>query len=492
MVKGYLTFSVVTLFAVAIVVVFTFNNLKLSINNGEYPSLSAQQIVRAEYQKILANDIIALDGWVEIIDNNGKVVYTIGNVSEQKQNYTHHELIQLLGWLDYSYSQISPVSYRFDNYNSKYPQSQFYCSCVYFQTIDDKEYLCLVKIPSTKLGLQISFKNPTFKSAKFIYLNFIKSIILFIILYALSILLLGKWMSKKIKKPLETITNGIQKIICEDYSVRLNLSGENEFSKIGNTLNYMAEKIKNSIVERTQVEKVKQEILINISHDIKTPITTIQGYSKALLDDIVSPESKKSEYLECIFLKSQKITNLINIVEEYAKLDSCEFKLDKQKQDIVETIREAITICYDEIENKGINLELQLPDQEVLYLYDKNQFERVLYNLILNAVKYNPKGTCLRISLNINTKIIMIEIADDGIGIPEELSENIFKPFIRGDKARKSDGGTGLGLSISQKIIKEHGGTLTLIRNRGDEKTIFKICLPLEEEGYGYLLDIVK
>jgi signal transduction histidine kinase len=112
-------------------------------------------------------------------------------------------------------------------------------------------------------------------------------------------------------------------------------------------------------------------------------------------------------------------------------------------------------------------------------VFDKKEIERVIFNLISNAIKYNAKGTHLKISLNLDEERVNIEFADDGIGIPEELGDSIFNPFVRGDKARKSDGGTGLGLAIAKKIIEKHGGKLKLHRNIGNYKTIFSIYLDI-------------
>lgn len=225
--------------------------------------------------------------------------------------------------------------------------------------------------------------------------------------------------------------------------------------------------------QKEAYDRQRNLLLSDISHDIKTPITTICGYAGALNDGMVNDEDKKKEYLRSIYAKSMRVDELINLLLEYVQLDSSGFTLHKEKADLGEMLRENIALLYADFEEKDITLEIDIPEQEFPYEMDKVQMGRAVVNILSNAVKYNGAGTKVSVSLrvrkskvnNSDTNVIndyTIRIADNGEPIDETLAEHIFEPFSRGDKARNSRGGSGLGLSISHKIVKMHGGELKL------------------------------
>lgn len=236
--------------------------------------------------------------------------------------------------------------------------------------------------------------------------------------------------------------------------------------------------VSEKVNELLETEKAQKEaynkqrnlMLSDIAHDIKTPITTISGYARALSDNMVADEEKKKEYLKAIYTKSMRMDELINLLLEYVQLDSSGFSLHKETADLGEMLRENIALLYSDFEEKGMQLEIDIPEQNFLYEMDKVQMGRAIVNILTNAVKYNEKGTKLFISICrsqddtgvVNDYIYRICIADDGMPIDEKLAEHIFEPFARGDRARNTRGGSGLGLSISSKIIQMHGGVLWL------------------------------
>ena len=230
--------------------------------------------------------------------------------------------------------------------------------------------------------------------------------------------------------------------------------------------------------QKEEYDRQRNLLLSDIAHDIKTPITTVCGYARALADDLVPEEGKRKEYLQAIYAKSIRMDELINLLFEYVKLDSSGFELQKESADLGELLRENIALLYPDFEEKGMQLEIDIPEKEVPFEMDKLQFGRAIANVLTNSVKYGGTNTKVRISLSVDPDVstgadthYQIAIADNGTPIDDSLAEHIFEPFSRGDKARSSRGGSGLGLSIAYKIVHMHGGELELNRNCGNGYT---------------------
>ena len=212
-------------------------------------------------------------------------------------------------------------------------------------------------------------------------------------------------------------------------------------------------------------DRQRNLLLSDIAHDIKTPLTTVCGYARALVDDMVPEEEKKKEYLRAIYAKSLRMDDLITLLFEYVKMDSDGFSLHKEKADLGELLRENAALLYADFEENNIELEIEIPEKAFPYEMDKVQMGRAVTNILTNAVRYNEKGTKVCVSLD---EAYCLCIADNGTPIEDELAEHIFEPFSRGDKTRSTSGGSGLGLSISAKIVQMHGGELRLERQCPD------------------------
>lgn len=218
--------------------------------------------------------------------------------------------------------------------------------------------------------------------------------------------------------------------------------------------------------QKEEYDRQRNLLLSDIAHDIKTPITTVCGYSRALADGMVSEERKKKEYLQSIYAKSMRMDELITLLFEYVKLDSEGFLLHTETADLGELLRENTALLYSDFEEKGMELEIEIPEREFSFEMDRIQMGRAITNILTNSVKYGEKNTKVMISLSVDKQgKYRIIIADNGVQIDDDLAEHIFEPFSRGDRARSSRGGNGLGLSISYKIVRMHGGELELERN---------------------------
>ena len=226
-------------------------------------------------------------------------------------------------------------------------------------------------------------------------------------------------------------------------------------------------------LEREQEEKRKEEekrrylMISNIVHDIKTPMTTVYGYAKALNDGIV-PDAKKPEYLEAIMAKSDRMNEVVALLLDYVKLDSEGFTIKKERIDICELVRSCCAFSYTDVESAGDEIDIDIPDYSIFIEADNIQLSRVVTNLITNAIKHNPKGTKIKISVTTESKTmaddVRIFVADSGKEIPSPLCDQIFDPFVTGDESRASGAGTGLGLALSNRICEMHEFTLKLVQ----------------------------
>lgn len=229
--------------------------------------------------------------------------------------------------------------------------------------------------------------------------------------------------------------------------------------------------------DRLEFEKRRNLMLSDIAHDLRTPITTISGYAKALADGMITDETKEQEYLMAIQSKSARVEELIKLLFEYVKLDSEGFTLDKEEVDICELLRENAALAYSDIEEAGMELDVDIPEEAVKLSLDKLQISRVVTNLLINATRHNKPGTKIAIIMRQRPGIIIIDIADNGELIPDEVKKTLFDPFSKGDKSRSNASGSGLGLSIAHKVISMHGWKFELTEDVEGYSKAFEITI---------------
>ena len=306
-------------------------------------------------------------------------------------------------------------------------------------------------------------------------------VIMYFVLLGLVVAIAAFKMKRRIVKPLGTLNAEMEQLSLSELSeTELQSSGLTELDEITMSFERMTDRLKESEKERRSLEEGRAKMLADISHDLKTPITVIQGYSKAVLDGIADEETKK-RYLTAIYNKSQMMSDLINSFHEFSKLDHPQFILNIEKHDICEYFREYLAMRYEELELAGCELETELPEEEVIISFDSAQLNRVFENIINNSLRHNKGNMTIFSGLTVTEDSVVIRLGDDGIGIPEAIREHIFEPFVTGNEARTSGGGSGLGMAISKKIVEAHGGELVLMP--GEERgTTYEIRLPIGEK----------
>ncbi len=240
----------------------------------------------------------------------------------------------------------------------------------------------------------------------------------------------------------------------------------------------VSEQFKELLAQEEAQKRARDErrnlMLSDIAHDIKTPITTICGYSRALSEGVVAEKDRQS-YLDAIYAKAMRMDELLTLLFTYVKLESEGFTLDWEQGDLAELTREMAALTYADFEERKMELILEIPEERVPFEMDRLQLGRALANLLTNAQRYGKEEGRVLVRL----RDYELTVADDGEPIDPAFAAHIFEPFTRGDKARSSNGGSGLGLGIAKKIVEMHGGKLLLRQNFGEGYTkAFQIRLP--------------
>lgn len=414
-------------------------------NNGEELILLLKN--RAVFNNEYPNDMEYDVGLVEVVDENLNVIYRAGDIEDTSySSYTKEELGYLLGTYPEKYDV-----FKF-TFTNKANQKR---------TVIVKEE----KINEEKFQERLNFWSIT-------------SIVTVGIVYIVCTIIFVMALRKKVKRPLEKLEGAMYSLAEGKSKSIIDYSGPKEFVQICDSFNVMVNKLEDSEIEKDRLTNDKQRILSDISHDLKTPITTIQGYSKALVDGVISEEDL-NKYLKIIYTKSTRLNELINMFYEYSKLEHPDFKLIFNEVDLSEYFRSYLAIKYEDILDEGFELDVDIPDEILICNIDKVQFLRVLDNLLGNAIKHNPKGTTIYFKLIKEKDDYKIILADNGVGISEDIAKNIFDAFTVGDESRTNKEGSGLGLAIVKKIVEMHKGSIKLkVSNVKEYTTIFEIIIP--------------
>ena len=289
-----------------------------------------------------------------------------------------------------------------------------------------------------------------------------------------------RYINKHVQRPIKALGNAMVDFAKSGYREQLNYSGSKDFEQLVNTFNDMVTLLNASEEQRVALEQDRQRMLAGLSHDLKTPITVIDGFAKAIRDGVVS-EADKPKYINLIISKSEHMSELINEFYEYSKLDHPDFSLNAEPTDVAEFVRVFLAEKYDEFDICGYELVADIPDSRLICDIDREQFTRVLDNLVSNFFKYTPAGSTLAVSAKQEGDLAIVCLADNGGGIGSEARKDIFSPFVVGEKSRNKQG-TGLGLAVCKRIVDLHGGKIELCDAPEGYTTLFKISLPMLRE----------
>jgi len=424
-----------------------------SLTKSRYP---ASAIIKEDYRQIDASGVVQSGGGVQVVDREYRVVYSKGLDTIGKDKLTVEEFTTFL-------TESKSKPYHYDILYQ--PKGEFWLIVTFptsirldFSLVHNKE---AASGDLRRAGLVITLV-----------------VLIYLLILAFFAYIYSRITAASITVPLQKLRDGTMLLREGDYSARVDLHLKNEFAELQDTFNDMAARIEHEISLRRKSEEDRRRLILDISHDLKNPMSSIQGYAELLMKKSGMTEQERYEYFEIIYNNSKRANRLLTELFELSRIDSPEFSLKTAKIDICEYIRQICAELVPLLEREGFQYEFDICEENVFVMLDTDRFGRIMQNLAANALRYNPPGTLVAISLTVRNNQAVIEFSDNGIGIPDHIGNNIFKPFVRADDSRSSKtGGSGLGLSIAKKIAEAHGGDLILLPGR-KKGSAFRITVP--------------
>ena len=339
------------------------------------------------------------------------------------------------------FKMISQLKQSDDNYITKIAQNEnfkskeiFYCTSIYTDDSDKQAYLFI------ESSIEPIDSTVSIIREQLIYIT--------IILFELAFIV-TMYISKRLSKPIVDITNTAKKFGEGDYTVEFNGHGYCEIEELSTVLNNAKDEIQ-------KVSELRKDLIANISHDLRTPLTMVKAYAEMIRDLSGDNPVKRQEHIQVIIDEADRLSSLVNNLLELSKLESGNAELKLTDFSIVDKLNDCMTRYQILIEQNGYDIKY-IPDEDRVITADIAKLDQVIYNFINNAINYSGDNKVIRIKQINKADVVRIEVTDNGKGISKELLPKIFDRYYRDAKVKRDVVGTGLGLSICQEILKAHG-----------------------------------
>ena len=284
---------------------------------------------------------------------------------------------------------------------------------------------------------------------------------------------LSYFLARSQSRPVKKISRAVDKFARGDLSSRVELKCGGELQALGDSINSMAQAL-------SELETSRRSFVANVSHELRSPLTSMRGYVQGMLDGTI-PQAEHGRYLAVVMDETQRLTTLVNDLLNLSRIENGKFPMDKRPYDICEQLRRILISFEKRIDDKGIEVEFDVPEQQLTVMADADRISQVIMNLIDNAVKFMPgSGGVLKLSVAREGARAHVRVADNGPGISKEDLPHVFDRFYKADKAHTSGMGTGLGLAIVKSILDQHGARITV--RSGNGETAFDFWLDIAKE----------
>ena len=302
-----------------------------------------------------------------------------------------------------------------------------------------------------------------------------RTVILACLLVMLAACIAVYCISNKMTEPLRNMTIAAREYGRGKLDTRVNITGKDEIAELGNAFNSMADSIE-------ETEKMRNSFLANVSHDLRTPMTTIAGFVDGMISGAIPPD-KQPEYLEIVSSEVHRLSRLVSEILDVSRLESGERKLTETRFDVCEMARLVLISFEQKIEDKKLDVDFSSEEDSMEVLGDSDATHQILYNLVDNAIKFSCEGGALRIGIKRKTPVsVEISVYNEGEGIDPDELPYIFERFYKSDKSRGLDkNGVGLGLYIVKTIIEAMKQTICVESEKG-QFCEFRFTLKTEEQ----------
>ncbi len=459
--KLIISYIVFTLIAIFGSIAFFTVALIQTGNEKEYTGDLPYVTFEADGSIDNTDNIIKIGGWIEELNDKNEVIQVIGKKQTKSMSYQPEELLTLVSKaLDQGSRQMTVTEDGTNDYYS------------FFHDAGEKRYL--IYYPADRFQIVYSLKHD-----ELVYTSFDKGILLVVLLFLVfEVIGVSIFVSKKITNPLNDMSEGMMRIAAGDEKIHIKLHDEKEFAGIQTAFQNMVHELDKQKREKEELLKRRHQLLLELSHDIKTPVSTIKSYALALSNHMV-PEEDMEKYYVTIAKKADRVNQLTVDLFTFLKMESDDYQIERERINFTELLRSILAEYYDEISEAGYHLEMDFGNEDFYMEGDEKLLVRVVENLILNAIKYNVTGNLIQVKLmqQAAENKLLLRIMDDGDEIEKNIQDTMFFAFVRGEKARRTDGGTGLGLAISKQIVDKHHGQMMYCYEAG--MNCFDVLFPL-------------
>ena len=310
-------------------------------------------------------------------------------------------------------------------------------------------------------------------------------LILGILLFSVTFMILQEPYIRYISR----ISEAVQNISEGNLNTVIDVIGDDEFSSMAANLNHMAADIKKLMEKERESERTKNELITNVAHDLRTPLTSIIGYLELLAGNQQVPADMQHKYIEIAYGKSRRLQKLIEDLFGFTKLNCGKIAMHVGQIDIVKLLGQLVEEAYPNFVEKGLSYDLQSDVPAKIINADGNLLARLFDNLIGNAIKYGADGKRVLVKIHAEGETVTVSVTNYGYVIPADELPLIFNKFYRVEQSRSSStGGTGLGLAIAKEIVDMHGGTISVASNLNG--TVFTVKLQVDfdvdKENFGH------
>ncbi|MBZ0298416.1 MAG: HAMP domain-containing protein [Anaerolineae bacterium] len=278
------------------------------------------------------------------------------------------------------------------------------------------------------------------------------------------------YISRRIVKPIQETVRASERIADGHYQERLTVYSADELGELTQSFNRMAAAL-------AEIETMRQQLIADISHELKTPLAGIQAYMEGLQDGVMQPGPETYQQVQ---MEAARLQRLVRDLQELSRAESEQFVLNPTTSDASDLIRAAANWLRPQFQDGDIELHINLPVRPIIVLADPDRIRQVLLNLLGNALQYTPSGGKVTVTLQQKDRQALFSVQDPGIGLADEDLKRIFQRFYRVDKSRaRASGGSGIGLTISQAIIRAHNGSLWAESDGPGQGSTFFFSLPI-------------